>query len=333
MEEEGKSKWIIRIEMNADTLLHKNISMDDIHFVISEAYEDKISCIYSDYNDSKLIFRIRMHKPEKKEKGQPLDASDEIYILKSFQENLLKKIILRGVEGISKVIPFKQSRMIKEEGKYVSKDTWILDTTGSNLLEVLGLPFIDPNNTYSNDIYEIFLVLGLEAARKAIMIELMEVMAPNGVYINYHHLSVLCDHMVYSKNMVPVFRSGIAKDNIGPIAKATFEMHTEMLLQASRHGSLDNMRGVSANVMCGQFGYFGTGAFQILLDLKAMEMNNLNAAVANVVDEVDEAEMTIRKNREEEQGCSLEKVNIRNYLNTETVLGESCQDDEYQMDF
>jgi DNA-directed RNA polymerase II subunit RPB1 len=47
-------------------------------------------------------------------------------------------------------------------------------------------------------------------------------------------------------------------------------MHTEIFLDASRHGDFDQMRGVSANVMCGQAGYYGTNAFSLLLDMKAI---------------------------------------------------------------
>lgn len=338
LDEQTKSKWIIRMEMNADTLLQKNISMDDIYFAISTVYAEKASCIYSDYNDSKLVFRIRTVKTDKKDKNTVLDASDEIYLLKNFQEAMLKKIILRGVDGISKVIPFKQPKMVFEDGKYVKKDTWLLDTTGSNLLEVLGLNFIDAENTYSNDIYEIFQTLGIEAARQAIMIELMEVMAPNDVYINYHHLSVLCDRMTYAKDMVAVYRSGILKDDLGPVAKATFEMHTEMLLQAARHANMDTMKGVSANVMCGQFGYFGTGAFQIMLDLEAMEKANLNASISQTKNIHEEAEDILRGTEPEVQdACSMDNITVKNYLNAPDaamVSGETiCQDDDYDMGF
>ncbi len=338
LDEQTKSKWIIRMEMNADTLLQKNISMDDIYFAISTVYAEKASCIYSDYNDSKLVFRIRTVKTDKKDKNTVLDASDEIYLLKNFQEAMLKKIILRGVDGISKVIPFKQPKMVFEDGKYVKKDTWLLDTTGSNLLEVLGLNFIDAENAYSNDIYEIFQTLGIEAARQAIMIELMEVMSPNDVYINYHHLSVLCDRMTYAKDMVAVYRSGILKDDLGPVAKATFEMHTEMLLQAARHANMDTMKGVSANVMCGQFGYFGTGAFQIMLDLEAMEKANLNASVSQTKNIHEEAEDILRGTEPEVQdACSMDNITVKNYLNAPDaamVSGETiCQDDDYDMGF
>jgi len=337
VEEQNKSKWVIRLEMDSSVMLDKNISMDDVYFAVNNTYNGKISCIYSDYNDSNLVFRIRIYKP-KPNKGKdlkPLDANDEIYILKNFQDVLLKKIILRGVEGISKVLPRKlANNVVKEEGKYVRRDTWVLDTTGTNYLEVLGLSFIDFKRTYSNDIHEVYLTLGIEAARQAILIEFTEVMEHVDVYINYHHLSLLCDRMTYSKNMVAVYRSGILKDDIGPIAKATFEMHTEMFLNAARHGHLDNMRGVSANVMCGQFGYFGTGAFQVLLDLQAMESQNKDVQVVQLSNNQDEIDQALHVETKPKT-CSVEQISIDNRLTTNAELhGEvMCLEDDYDMGF
>ena len=159
---------------------------------------------------------------------------------------ILNTIVLRGLPGITNVLPRKLQNMVsKEDGKYVQKDIWILDTTGSNLIDVLGLDYIDWVRTYSNDIKEVFDTLGIEAARQVLFNELSEVMDFSGVYINYHHLSILCDRMTTNHNMVAIFRSGILNDNIGPIAKATFEVHTEVLLESARHANFDNMRGVS----------------------------------------------------------------------------------------
>ena len=76
--------------------------------------------------------------------------------------------------------------------------------------------------------------------------------------------------MTFSYKMISIFRHGINNDNIGPIAKASFEETPEMFLKAARHGELDQMRGVSANVMCGQEGFYGTSAFQVILDINQM---------------------------------------------------------------
>ena len=284
-----RSKWIIRIEIDAVSLLDKNITMDDIHFAISNGHKSEVSCVFSDMNSNTLLFRIRLNSSVfKKKKGavESLDQSDEIYLLKHFQDNLLNNVVLRGVNNITNVNPrMVKDMVVKEDSKYVRKDIWLLDTVGSNLLDIFPLDFIDYTRTYSNDIREVYDVLGIEAARQNILNEFNEVMEASDAYVNYHHLSILCDRMTVKAEMVPMFRSGIINDDIGPISKSTYEMHTEIFLDASRHGDFDQMRGVSANVMCGQAGFYGTNAFSLLLDMKAiLQLEEKELAVQKAID-------------------------------------------------
>ena len=285
-----KSKWILRMEMNAEVMLEKNITMDDINFTIKNSFGDEISCIYSDYNADKLVFRIRMNNiikqsaakaaaaAAKKTKVNPLDQSDQIYILKNFQDQLLQNIIIRGVKDIRKVILRKiKNTVVEQNGIYNKQDIWVLDTIGTNMMDVLALDYIDVKRTFSNDIIEVFNVFGIEAARQTIYNEIAEVIEHDGTYINFHHLSILCDRMTFTNKLISIFRHGINNDNIGPIAKASFEETPEMFLKAARHAELDIMRGVSANVMCGQEGMFGTNAFQIVLNMD--EMRKLDETV------------------------------------------------------
>ena len=110
----------------------------------------------------------------------------------------------------------------------------------------------------------------MEAARQCIFNELAEVLEFDGSYVNAHHMALLCDRMTFSHKLISIFRHGINNDDIGPIAKASFEETPEMFLKAARHAELDAMRGISANVMCGQEGLFGTAAFQVVLDINQM---------------------------------------------------------------
>ena len=297
-DENEKSKWVVRMIMDPEIMLEKNITMDDVNFTMNNCFEGQLSCVYSDYNADKLVFRIRMveviknnsGKGKNKTKVNPLDQTDQIYILKNFQDKLLENVVLRGIKGISKVILRKiKDNVIETNGTYAKQDIWVLDTVGSNLLEVLGLDYVDDTKTFSNDIVEIYQVLGIEAARQTILNELMEVISFDGTYINYHNYSVLVDRMTYTSKMISIFRHGINNDNIGPIAKASFEETPEMFLKAARHADLDPMRGISANVMCGQEGFYGTSAFQVVLDIE--EMQKLEATSeykpVNVEDEID----------------------------------------------
>lgn len=337
--EPARSKWIIRMEIDKETLIDKNLTMDDIHFAIANSDHGKdIQCIFSDYNMDKLIFRIRTNanmfdKKTKRGVANPLDQSDDIYLLKHFQDMLLNQIVLRGIHGIQNVIPRKlQNMVVKDDGKYVRKDTWVLDTTGSNLLDTLALHYIDSTRTTSNDIKEVFNILGIEAARQCIHNELVEVMAFAGASINYHHTSLLCDRMTCNKNMVSIFRSGLLNDNVGPIAKATFEVHTETFLIAARHAEFDHMRGVSANIMCGQQGNYGTNSFQVILDMKAYEgLPNLPYK-QNKMDA--EIEQGIRSVPKDELTCG--QIEIQNNISNIKRVTENatvCYDDGYDAGF
>ena len=319
-DENEKSKWILRMEMDPEVMLEKNITMDDVNFTLNSAYGEDINCIYSDYNADKLIFRIRMNEVIKngssksiKKKPNPLDQSDQIYVLKNFQEQLLQNTVLRGIKGINKVIMRKiKDNVVENNGIYKKQDIWVLDTVGTNLLDILGIDYIDNNRTFSNDIVEIYNVLGIEAARQSIYNELVDVIEFDGTYINYHNFSVLIDRMTYTSKMISIFRHGINNDNIGPIAKASFEETPEMFLKAARHGDLDTLRGVSANVMCGQEGFFGTSCFQVVLDIEEMQKMN-EVSEYKQVDNEDEIEKFFGNAVENpDEKCSTSKLSIQN---------------------
>jgi len=318
------SKWIIRFKLSREEMLDRGITMDDIHFAIKNSIKHQIGCIYSDFNDRNLVFRIRVMEAINHKKNNTLDQTDEIYKLKNLQETILKNVILRGIKDIPKVLLRKiPNTSVKENGNYQSKDIWVLDTVGTNLKDILTLDNIDVNKTFSNDIQEVYKVLGIEAARQCIHNELIECYDQAGK-INYHHTSMLCDRICATQKMVSIFRHGINNDDIGPIAKASFEETPEMFLRAAKHAELDLMTGVSANVMCGQEGYFGTGSFQVLLNHeKIIKWDD------GTIKEVQEIDGLL--NLVDDTACSKEnliiKTNIVNNTNNTGIV-----DDEYDIE-
>ena len=344
----SKSKWIIRIKINSEAMLDKKLTMDDIHFAIHNSYGNEVSCAFSDYNDDHLVFRLRMENIAQGKKSgggggagagaggnkqNPLDQSDHIYMIKSFQDQLLNNIVLRGVKGIKKVTLRKiKNTLVKADGVYTKKDSWVLDTTGTNLVHMLGLDYIDAKRTVSNDIQEVYRVFGIEAARQAIYNELSEVFDDSP--INYHHVCLLCDRMTVSSSMISIFRHGINSDDIGPIAKASFEETPEMFLKAARHAELDPMRGISANVMCGQEGYYGTSAFQVLVNMD--EMMKQEAVEYRHTDANEEIEAAFKANSSvglDTDKCGIPKLAIQSCVDNVKKVRLGKQDDDYDIGF
>jgi DNA-directed RNA polymerase beta' subunit len=332
----NKSKWVIRIKMNSEAMLDKKLTMDDIHFAIKNSYGNEVSCAFSDYNDDNLVFRLRMEnitQAKKTNKINPLDQSDHIYMIKSFQDQLMNNVVLRGIKGIRKVmLRTIKNTLTKSEGVYTKKESWVLDTTGTNLLHVLGLEYIDATRTVSNDIQEVYRVFGIEAARQAIYNELAEVFDDSP--INYHHVSLLCDRMTVSSSMISIFRHGINSDDIGPIAKASFEETPEMFLKAARHAELDPMRGISANVMCGQEGYYGTSAFQVMINME--EMMKYESVEYKHTDDNEDIEEAFKANASvglETDKCGIPKLAIQSCVDNVKKVSLGKMDDDYDIGF
>jgi DNA-directed RNA polymerase II subunit RPB1 len=260
-----------------------------------------------------------------------LDQTDEIYHLNGLRDNILDNIILKGVKDINKVNLRKINNQIsKSEMNYSTKEKWVLDTMGTNMKDLLALKnLIDVDRTFTNDIMEVYETLGIEAARQTVCNELAEVLEFDGAYINNHHLSLLADRMCTTMKMVSIFRHGINNDDIGPIAKASFEETPEMFLRAAKHGELDTLRGISANVMCGQEGYFGTNNFQIVLDVeKASTMENRDLSTRDAATERLLAEFSIDDSA---NACSSDKIHLNDNIEMIKAKNTGAIADDYDM--
>jgi len=257
--EDYLSKWVLRIEFDKEAMMNRNIFLSDIQETImkNNSNEDNIQCIFSDDNAGNLILRIRVSE----------DQSDNDYLgFLQELEKILMSITIQGIPNIEKVqVTLKKKLDYQSNGSYLQTDEWYLGTECVNLIDALLNEYVDDTRTSSNDINEIFEILGIEAARNCIINEFLKIIEEYG--INYRHIAILADLMTYKGSIMPIERHGINRSvDTGPIAKSTFEESTEILVKASTFAQCDKMTGVSANIMMGQFPNVGTNSFDVLFD-------------------------------------------------------------------
>ena len=280
------SKLVIRYEFDKQILMEKDITMEEIHHKIYSMYKDDVSCIYSDDNSNKLIFRLRLLKLKK----NISEKLNDINVLKNIEKNIREKIIIKGVDNIKNVtMRQEQNTFIKKNKSYVQDKEWVLDTDGLNLLDILNHPKVDCCRTISNDIYEIYEVLGIEAAKNILIKEMRDVIDDAGNDVNFRHLSLLCDTMTHKGYLMSIDRFGINRGNIGPLAKCSFEETTDQLFKASIFGETDKLTGVSSNIMMGQIPPCGTGDTDIIIDeTKLLDIDGDQEDVIPNIDDWDE---------------------------------------------
>jgi DNA-directed RNA polymerase II subunit RPB1 len=253
-------------------MMDKNIRMTDIYYaIISKFNTDKqedISCVFTDDNSTNLIMRIQC-VTNKKEDDPQCDQEDMICILKTVEKTILNEIILTGIKNINSasMYPDHNFAVFNHESKEFSKKTqWIINTDGSNLEDILIHPAIDAYKTYSNDINEVYEILGIEAARQVLFDEIYDVFQFASSYVNYRHISLLVDIMTNRGYLMSVDRHGINKSDRGPLAKCSFEETPDIIARAAIFGELDKLKSVSSNIMLGQEVPIGTGSIDILFD-------------------------------------------------------------------
>ena len=108
-----------------------------------------------------------------------------------------------------------KTRFEKKTNDYAMNDEWVLDTNGNNMLGMMLVPHVDQNRLISNDIYEMYELLGIEAVRQVLMNEMNDVIKGAGSYVNYRHLSMLVDIMTNRGTLMSIDRFGINRETSG----------------------------------------------------------------------------------------------------------------------
>ncbi|ASJ10101.1 DNA-directed RNA polymerase subunit A'' [Thermococcus sp. P6] len=167
----------------------------------------------------------------------------------------VKKHRLKGLSGVGKTI-------IRKEG-----DEYVIYTEGSNFKQVLKVPGVDPTRTRTNNIHEIAQVLGIEAARNAIVEEIVNTMQEQGLEVDVRHIMLVADMMTLDGVIRAIGRHGIVGEKASVLARAAFEITTKHLFEAAERGEVDYLNGVIENVLIGQPVPVGTGMVKLAMDL------------------------------------------------------------------
>ena len=153
---------------------------------------------------------------------------------------------------------------------------WLIETNGinsrtistqyNNYKKLLAIDIIDATRTISNNVWDIYEVLGIEAAREFLIQEFMSIMEG----INSCHACLLVDRMTFNGNIASITRYTMKKDDSGPFGKASFEETMDNFLNAAVKGEVEPTEGVSASIICGKRANIGTGLIDVKLDLSLL---------------------------------------------------------------
>lgn len=232
-----------------------------IKLTFSENKLNDRGCILTD------IFEIL--KGSKKKYDSTLDEQEKTVVLKMNEEldaqtllllkNKLLNTRIKGVPDIERVTIVKQN------------EEWVIQTAGSNLSKIIYVEGIDLSRVTTNNVYEIWQTLGIEAARTALVREVTNTLEEQGLEVDIRHIMLVADLMTSKGYLQQIGRHGIAGTKTSVLARAAFEITVPTIAKASMEGQTEALKGVTENVIVGATVPVGTG--MVDLYMKVNEQN------------------------------------------------------------
>ncbi|MEA1906663.1 MAG: DNA-directed RNA polymerase subunit A'' [Euryarchaeota archaeon] len=191
----------------------------------------------------------------------PLSVSGYTLTLEPNEPNLgslvmlsrnLRKVVLKGFDEIKRVV-------IQKEGS-----EYVLYTEGTALKKVLDIEGMDPARTTSNHPGEMCEVFGIEAARSSIINEILSTLREQGLNVDARHIMLAADMMTCDGEVKQIGRHGLSGEKASILARAAFEVTVNHLIDAGMRGDIDELSGVTENVIVGQPIRLGTGNIRLI---------------------------------------------------------------------
>lgn len=244
----------IKIQFNTELLYENNISLKEIAKKIEDSYAEVIVVYSPDFLGRMDIWINTKEIVNEDDIFESDEEAKNVYIEEIIIPTI-KKLHLFGIQGIRDIF------FEKKNGE------WMIETEGSNLKELLANPNVDVSRTISNNVWDIYDTFGIEAARNFLIEEFTSVISSDGTFVNDSHTLLLVDVMTYSGTITSISRYGMKKETCGPMAKASFEESLDNFLKAGVNGEVETTNGVSASIMIGKLGKFGTGICDVRTDV------------------------------------------------------------------
>jgi len=233
------SNMKVVVKPNVKSMQRKDITMEDLLEAL------------------KKVSKVQIKEKKNEIEITPQEGNENYRELRRISEEV-KNIKIKGIDGIKRAI-------IRKEG-----DEYVIYTEGSNFEKVLEIEGVDKTRTITNDIHAIYHVLGIEAARNAIINEAYSTLQEQGLNVDIRHIMLVADLMTATGVIRPIGRQGVSGEKGSVIARAAFEITVDHLLGAARRGEVDELKGVAENVIVGQPIKLGTGSVELAIDVKKL---------------------------------------------------------------
>ena len=253
---EHSSNMIVRIELLQEVMRSRHLTPTIVRRILSERLTGRALVSSSEANSLDWVIRIRFHHMKDMIAHGNIGSEQEAILCHRALNVLLDTVV---ISGHLKITGADASEDANREGCHV------VHAYGNVLLDTSASEVVDWERSTSNDMWEVYHTLGIEAAAHVIFEQMKSVVAFDGTYVDDRHILLIVDNICRGGSIMPLNRHGINKtDHTSPLMRCSFEETVDVLCEAAGFAQSENARGVSTSIMTGQLANMGTGGCEVL---------------------------------------------------------------------
>jgi len=262
-------KACITFTLHLETLYRYRIYPMDIADALEKNYEE-IACVFSPLSLGHMDVFVDTSKIDVKDHEVPSFITTENYIeiyLEDVVRPRLEDVLICGIPGIHNfyISPIREG-------------VFRVETEGSQLFALAKLAFVDPSTLRSNNMWDIYEMMGIEATREFLIEELTSIVSSDGTFINPSHILLLVDIMTRHGTIHSISRYGLKKEQVGVLSRSSFEESLDHFCQAGFFSEVEPIRAVSASIMCGKRSSIGSGICSLRMNWEEIQRSDTTSS-------------------------------------------------------
>ncbi len=255
-----KGRVVLKINQQALRDMHLGIGLEDIGAAICKQKKIKQEQHRVEVDHYQGTVTIEVHcttkdrsavKKATRGKAAAADETMDMLLEANFLRRMLPGVAISGYPDAARAVI--QTSEKEDHEVFVE---------GYGLRSCMNTEGVIGTKTMSNSVMECRDVLGIEAARRTIAVEIEKVMSE--MNIDTRHIELLADVMTYKGDVLGITRFGLSKMRDSVLQLASFEKTPDHLFEAAAGMKTDRIEGVSEAIIVGQTMNLGTGGFQMV---------------------------------------------------------------------
>ena len=260
-------RYVVSLHLDQELMKARELTPVMVKNALVGRLQARAQVTSSETNCLDWIVRVRFRDTRAMVEHAGIGDEQEAVLCHRVTNVLLETLVVSGHPSVPTANVAEANRHDSDGG---STSEFVVHAYGSVLTDCTVCAALDFPRCTSNDIWEVYELLGIEACAHVFYDQICAVVSFDGTYVDERHLILVVDTVMRNGTIMPLNRHGINRSEQMPLMRCSFEETMDVLSTAALFAEEENARGVTTSIMLGQISEFGTGGVDVQVRRQAV---------------------------------------------------------------